>query len=108
MKLLSRLEEIILLSVWRLSPNAYGITIHEKVVEATGKNWPLGAIYAPLERLRKNQYVKTTTSRPTSERGGRRKVIYSLTPSGKAALAETRRVQARLWTGIPAAEFEKP
>ena len=108
MKLLSRLEEIVLLSIWRLGENAYGITIHEEVVRSAGKNWPLGAIYAPLDRLRRNGCVRTITSRPTAERGGRRKVLYRLTPSGKAALAEIRKVQARIWTGIPDAELEKP
>jgi PadR family transcriptional regulator PadR len=106
MKILSRLEEIILLSVWRLGENAYGITIREEVVQAVGKNWPLGAIYAPLDRLRKNGFVRTVTSPPTPERGGRRKVLYHLTPSGTAALAEIRKINAHLWAGIPNLEFE--
>lgn len=38
MKILSRLEEFVLLSVWRLGDNAYGITIHEDVVRVTGKD----------------------------------------------------------------------
>lgn len=108
MKLLSRLEEIVLLSIWRLGENAYGITIHEEIVRLTGKDWPLGAIYAPLERLRKNRYLQTVVSRPTPERGGRRKILYRLTPSGKAALAEIRKVSDRVWSGIPAGEFEMP
>jgi len=108
MKLLSRLEEIVLLSIWRLGENAYGITIREEVARATGKNWPLGAIYAPLDRLRRNGYVRTIVSRPTSERGGRRKVLYRLTPSGKEALADVRKVSAQIWEGVPAVEFEKP
>lgn len=107
MKLLSRLEEIILLSIWRLAGNAYGITIHEELVRVTGKKWPLGAIYAPLERLRKNKYVQTAASEPTAERGGRHKILYRLTPSGKSALAEIRKVSARAWAGLPAGKLEK-
>ena len=38
MKLLSRIEEIILLSIWRLGDEAYGIAIQEEVVKVTGKN----------------------------------------------------------------------
>ena len=36
MRLISRLEEIILLSIWRLQDNAYGITILEEVKKANG------------------------------------------------------------------------
>ncbi len=39
MRLLSRIEEIILLSIWRLESDAYGIAILEEVRKATGKTW---------------------------------------------------------------------
>ena len=51
MRLISRLEEIILLSIWRLRDNAYGITILDEVARATGKTWLTGSIYASLGRL---------------------------------------------------------
>jgi DNA-binding PadR family transcriptional regulator len=107
MKLLSRIEEIILLSIWRLGDNAYGITIREAVVEATGQDWLLGAIYAPLSRLYKNGYVKTSASGPRPERGGRTKILYRLTPRGQEALAEVRRVNERVWRGLPAMALDK-
>ena len=53
MRLLSRLEEIVLLSIWRLQDNAYGITILDEVEKATGKIWLTGSIYASLGRLLK-------------------------------------------------------
>jgi len=107
MKLLSRIEEIILLSVWKLGDGAYGITIREEVVKATGKDWLLGAIYAPLSRLYKNGYVKSIAGPPTPWRGGRSKVYYRLTAEGKRALAEVQKVNARLWQGVPKLEFKK-
>jgi len=107
MKILSRIEEIFLIAIWRLGENAYGITIREEVERATGTNWSLGATYAPLDRLRKNRYVTTLTSPPTNERGGRRKILYRLTPAGKAALAEARKINERTWGDVPAFEFEK-
>ncbi len=36
MRLLSRSEEIILLAVWRLDGDAFGISIRDQVSEATG------------------------------------------------------------------------
>jgi len=101
MKLLSRIEEIILLSIWKLGDDAYGITIREEVIKATGKEWLLGAIYAPLSRLRKNGYVKTVAGSPSPERGGRSKIYYSLTTEGKRALSEIQHVNAQLWQGVP-------
>ena len=107
MKLLSRIEEIILLSIWRLKDNAYGMTIREEVIKATGKNWLLGAIYSPLGRLQKNGLVKTIKGEPSPERGGRAKVFYRLTPEGKKALLEIERVNAVIWTNIPPLGLEE-
>ena len=105
MKLLSRIEEIILLSIWRLQDDAYGMTIRREVIKATGKKWLLGAIYGPLGRLYKNGYVTTVKGEPSPERGGRAKVYYRLTKEGKAALLEIQKVNSIIWENIPSLEF---
>ena len=86
MKLLSRSEEVVLLSIWKLQDNAYGPTIRKLVSETTNENWTIGAIYPPLHRLHKKGFLKTTKSEPVAERGGRSKVFYTLTEEGKRAL----------------------
>ena len=106
MKLLSRIEEIILLSIWRLKEDAYGMTIREEVIKATGKNWLLGAIYGPFVLHHKNGYVKTIKGDPSPERGGRAKVYYRLTGHGKSALREIQKVNAVIWKDIPSLEME--
>jgi PadR family transcriptional regulator, regulatory protein PadR len=108
MRLLTRTEEIMLLSIWRLGENAYGITIREEVARTTGEEWPLGAVYPFLSRLHRAGYARTLTSRSTPERGGRHKIMYRLTDTGKEALAEIQLVNARAWEGIPAQAFRKP
>ena len=105
MKLLSRIEEIILLSILRLGDEAYGMAIQEEVVKATGKKWLLGAIYGPLGRLHKNQYVISVKGEPTPERGGRAKVYYQVTQKGKDALVEIYRVNSTIWEGITPQKF---
>ena len=70
MKLLSRSEEIMLLAVWKLRGNAYGVTIRELVTQMTGQDWTLGAIYVPLDKLTNKEYVRKYDSKPTAERGG--------------------------------------
>ena len=49
--MLTKLEEFILLSVWRLGENAYGATIFKHICESTDKRLSLGGVYFPLERL---------------------------------------------------------
>ena len=106
MKLLSRIEEIILLAIWRLGEEAYGMTIREEVIKATGKKWLLGAIYGPLGRLYKNGYVSTIKGDPTPERGGRSKVYYRLTREGITALREIQQVNSVIWDGIEKLEID--
>lgn len=101
MKLPSRVEEIILLSIWRLKDNAYGITICEEVEELTGKKWNIGAIYAPLSRLGEKGYVVSVKGEPTSARGGRSKIFYRLTEEGKEALRALHEVHSVVWKTIP-------
>ncbi len=106
MKLLSRNEEIVLLAIWRLKDNAYGVTIREQVSTVTGNDWTFGAIYVPLDKLTHKGYVTKTLSQPTSQRGGRSKCLYELTSDGKAALKEIREVQNALWKDISRVAFD--
>jgi DNA-binding PadR family transcriptional regulator len=107
MKLLSRNEEIILLAVWRLEGNAFGISIRDQILEAIGHEWSLGAIYVPLDKLTRKGYIAKSYSEPTAQRGGRSKVLYHLTPKGRKALRTVRKMQASLWKGIPGHAFKE-
>jgi DNA-binding PadR family transcriptional regulator len=107
MKLLSRSEEIILLAVWRLKGNAFGISIRDQVSEVTGYEWSLGAVYVPLDKLTRKGYIAKSYSKPMGRRGGRSKVLYDLTTIGREALRSVREIQASLWKGIPGHAFEE-
>ncbi len=102
MKYITRAEEIILMSIWKLKEEAYGIEILNHVSASTGKKWSIGAIYAPLTRLLKKKYVVTFDGDPTPERGGRSKIYYELTPLGIEAMEEVRRVHEAIWVDAPA------
>lgn len=106
MKLLSRNEEIVLLAIWRLQDNAYGVTIREQVSKVTDNDWTFGAIYVPLDKLTHKGYVSKTLSDPVAQRGGRSKCMYSLTSKGKTALKEIREVQKALWKDVPRVAFD--
>jgi len=107
MRLVSRIEEIILLSIWRLQDDAYGITILEEVEKATGKTWLTGSIYASLGRLLKRKLLNSIEGEPSPERGGRRKIYYQLTTEGQKALLEIKRLNAQAWTDLPAFDIDK-
>jgi len=99
--LLTRAEELIVLSIWRLKDNAYCVPIHQQVSAITGEKWSLGSIYMPLDRLVKKGYLESYLSKATPERGGRHKRIYQLTLEGLEALRKVREVQDRMWSGVP-------
>jgi len=98
MNILSRSEEIVLLAVWKLAENAYGVTIRDRVSRDTGKEWSFGAVYKPLKQLLHKGFVEKSSSEPGAERGGRSKYMYTLTPAGRTALREVRKIHKALWT----------
>ena len=107
MYLITRLEEVILMSIWRLKDNAYGVTINKEVSERSNKKYSIGALYFSLDQLHKKELVTKDIGDPTPERGGRSKIFYRLTPAGKEALQYARQVQKSLWDGVPKLAFTK-
>lgn len=101
MNYLTRIEEILLLAIWKLRTNAYGISIREQVEKDTGVGWMSGAIYAPLNRLKKNGYIAARTAKGSSEAGGRPRVYYTLTPRGREELGAIQAMTRDLWAGVP-------
>jgi DNA-binding PadR family transcriptional regulator len=98
---LTRNEELILLSIWRLKKNAYGITIRANIKTITGKTLNYGSLYNTLFRLAQRGFVESSESAPISKQGGRRKILYALTAQGQKALAEAQKIQKQAWGEIP-------
>ena len=101
LKFMTRPEELIMLAIWHLGDNAYLVSIREYLTTMTGKEWSVGAIFVPLDRLSKLGHVQSAMGEATAERGGRRKKFYTLTQAGIQALGEIQRVHAAMWQGIP-------
>lgn len=101
MKHLTLSEIIFLLAICRLKDNAYGVTIKRQVTKDTGKTHTYGTLYSALDQLFKKGYVIKRAGPPTSERGGRSKIFYRLTPEGIRALQAARELQREIWKGIP-------
>jgi DNA-binding PadR family transcriptional regulator len=98
--LLSRWEEVYLLSIMELKNNAYGVTIKKAVSQKTDKMLSYGGLYFMLAQLVKKGLAIKTPGEPTQKRGGRRKYYYTLTKKGKKALQDTYLHQKALWKNI--------
>lgn len=103
-ELLSRWEEVYLLTIRELEDNAYGVIIKKNVSKKTGKVLSYGGLYFMLAQLVRKDLVLKTPGEPTNKRGGRRKYFYSLTDKGRKALEATYEFQKKLWkdAGKPA------
>jgi DNA-binding PadR family transcriptional regulator len=84
-------EQLVLLALIRLGPDAYGATIRREIEERTGRVLAISAVYVTLERLEGKGFVRSRVGDPTPERGGRRRKHFALTPHGQRALAQAYR-----------------
>ena len=100
MKLLTKVEEFILLAIWSLREQAYSLAIQRHISEISNENWSLGTIYAPLERLEKRGHIYSYITEPKPEKGGRQKRVYCITDGGKKALLQSREVQKSMWEKV--------
>jgi len=103
---LGELEELILLTVGILYPGAYGVAVMDEVLSNTGRQLNISAVHAVLTRLEEKGYVNSSMSDPTTERGGRRKRIFTLTASGSRALEEANETRNQLFNRIPKVAFQ--
>lgn len=100
MKELTLYETIFLLAILHLPENAYGVTIKGEIKKISGRDIPYGTLYSYLEQLFKKGLVLKAFGAPTSERGGRSKIIYRISPEGTQALKEAYRLQKSVFLGL--------
>jgi len=101
MPIITRLEEAILIAIWRLEDNAYGVTINKQVSRSSQRDYSMGALYFALDRLLQKQFVSKHIRSIYNQKGGRSRTYYTLTDNGKKALQEVKTYQRSLWEGIP-------
>ena len=106
MKELTKAEELILLTIWRMGDNTYGVGIKQNIQETTGKEFSYGTLYFLLDQLTVKEYVYKVEGESTPERGGRRKTYYRLTDKGVAALKASVEMYRKVWGDMNALSFE--
>ena len=106
MKYLTRQEELILLAVFHLRDNAFLVTVRRFLKEQTGNPWSVGAVYVPLERLRKKGYLESYIGGPNARRGRNEIKYYKLSRSGLQALAERKQINDAMWERFSEADYK--
>jgi PadR family transcriptional regulator PadR len=106
MHIVTRLEEAILIAIWKLKENAYGVTINKRVSESINRKYSMGALYFALDQLLRKGYVDKAIRPFYHKKGGRSRTYYTLTEDGKKALWKVRNYQKSLWDGIPEITFD--
>ena len=101
MQILTKLEELILLSVCRLGDDAYGTTVYKHIRKVTRKKISLGGVYFPLERLTAKGYLNSYIGETNKNRRGLSKRYYKITAKGIKALNEIKRINEVMWDGYP-------
>ena len=99
-KYLTRKEELILLAVYKLGETANLVKVRELLNISTGREWTVGNVYVPLDRMTKLGYLETRVGEPTSRRGGKAVKYYILSRLGKEALAELKRIHEAMWADV--------
>lgn len=98
---LGEFEELILTLVAAKQEEAYGAAIAEEIEARLKREVNLSAVHVTLYRLEDKGYVKSSLGGGTSERGGRRKRIYTITSAGMAMLKALKEVRVDLWKMVP-------
>jgi len=97
---LGEFEQLVLLAVVRLGPNAYGATVRREIEERADRELSISAVYTTLQRLEHKGLVRSRVGDPLPERGGRRRKYFELLPPGARALKVAYSAFAGMTAGV--------
>ena len=97
---LGEFELVVLLALARLGEDAYGASIHREILEATGRDVSIPAVYVTLKRMERKGLVASSVG-PGDRQSARRPTRnYALLAEGEAAVGRSRSLLERLWDGL--------
>jgi DNA-binding PadR family transcriptional regulator len=96
-------EETVMLIVGILGETeAYAFRISKAFEQRTGRSISIGSVHSTLDRLETKGFVRSSLQSATSERGDRKKRIFTITALGKRVLKESMEFKVQLWREYPA------
>ena len=93
-------EQLVLLALLRLGPDAYGATVRREIETHARRELSISAVYTTLQRLEQKGFVRSRMGDPTPERGGRRRKHFELLPPGRRALRAAYDAFASMTAGV--------
>ncbi|MGH9411581.1 MAG: PadR family transcriptional regulator [Vicinamibacterales bacterium] len=97
---LGEFEQLLLLAILRLGDEAFGADISRELEKQAGRSVSRGHLYTSLDRLERKGLLRWGTASGTAVRDGLPRRIYTVTPSGIAALRASREILRRMWRGL--------
>lgn len=97
---IGELEQLILLAILRLGPDACGLSIARQLETQAGRRLSRGALYTSLDRLEAKGFLRWTLAAGGPERQALPKRVYFVLPRGVAALRTSQQVLRRMWRGL--------
>ena len=97
---IGELEQLILLAILRLAPDAYGLSIARELEAHAGRRLSRGALYTSLDRLEAKGFLRWKLEAGGPERQSLPKRVYTVLPRGVTALRSSQRILRRMWRGL--------
>lgn len=103
---LGEFEQLVLLAVFRLKMDAYGMRVRQEIETRTNRPTSIGAVYATLERMESKGLLRSEVGESTPTRGGRPKKIFALTALGSDSLRRSMEALSKMRHGIKMGDLE--
>ncbi len=103
---LGEFEELVLLTVGILYDNAYSVAIQHELNKQTDRKVSISSVHAAVYRLEEKGLLKSRMGEMSSERGGKRKRLFTISQAGKVALETANELRNRMRNQIPKIALE--
>src|SRR5262245_6365135 len=97
---LGEFEQMVLLALVRLGPDAYGATIRREIEARTGRDLAISAVYVTLDRLETKRLVRSRVVGRAPGRVGRLRKHFVLLPAGRRAITQACRAFGLMVEGL--------
>jgi PadR family transcriptional regulator, regulatory protein PadR len=97
MKQLSLNAQVVLIAIWWLKDEAYGVRIRDRIKEMTGRTFTFGTLYNTLDALAQKGHVVSRAVQVLNQAGGNKRVYYTITGPGLEAMRQARELHEAIW-----------
>lgn len=97
---ISQQEEVVLLAVGSLEPEAYAYGLQLEIKTEAKLSWSIGTIHTILYRLEKKGLLDSEMGGSSQKRGGRSKRLYKLSAKGLKILEQIQYTRQSMWSKL--------